>query len=130
MEDLQAQLDIQNAQLLALQTLLGTVLETSSSFSCGCTAELRDESYVLEMEYDEPVTDLRKKSTSLDDIMFVDEKGYGCEHWRGYDCTSAHPSLGYSRSGQHDIISKCPQACGAGISSWAPMPKVPNPTRY
>jgi len=110
---------------LALQTLLGTVLETSSSFSCGCTSD-QEPTVAKETIYERP----QFHSTTKDNIMFVDEKGYGCEHWRGFDCTSAFSRGSYTSSGQHEVIANCPEACGQGVSSWAPMPQLPNPARY
>merc|ERR1712226_450844 len=119
-EDLQNQLDVQNGQLLALQTLLGTVLDTSSSFSCGCAAPTTSRKSLWEET---------RLANRKDDWTFADEKGYGCEQWKDFDCSRAVIEHGYSKSGQQAIKEHCPSACAHGVSGWR-RPPSPAAKRY
>ncbi|CAE8654690.1 unnamed protein product, partial [Polarella glacialis] len=48
-----------------------------------------------------------------DEESFVDEKGYFCDAWIGYDCSkAATEKWSYSQSGQAMLMQKCKLSCG------------------
>ena len=46
-----------------------------------------------------------------DNAYFVDEDGFDCYHWRGYDCSMAVSSWGYTQAGQDALLENCPESC-------------------
>jgi hypothetical protein len=47
----------------------------------------------------------------VDSAGFVDEQGYDCADWVGYDCERAVEEWGYSRAGENAIIANCRASC-------------------
>ena len=50
--------------------------------------------------------------TCADDQAFVDEQGYVCSAWTGYNCDDAVNDYGYTKQGMEDLLSNCPLTCG------------------
>eukprot|EP00040_Diaphanoeca_grandis_P018138 m.95267 g.95267 ORF g.95267 m.95267 type:complete len:155 (+) comp26804_c0_seq4:179-643(+) len=49
-------------------------------------------------------------STEEDNIVFVDEMGYNCSIWDGYDCYQSK-KFGYTVEGALDVIFNCRNTC-------------------
>eukprot|EP00443_Scrippsiella_acuminata_P051060 CAMPEP_0115566616 /NCGR_PEP_ID=MMETSP0271-20121206/103674_1 /TAXON_ID=71861 /ORGANISM="Scrippsiella trochoidea, Strain CCMP3099" /LENGTH=528 /DNA_ID=CAMNT_0003000925 /DNA_START=138 /DNA_END=1721 /DNA_ORIENTATION=- len=52
-----------------------------------------------------------KSDDCLDSLTFVDEGGYICAEWEGFDCTLAVEKYGYSAHGEAEVLSMCLLTC-------------------
>jgi len=48
----------------------------------------------------------------FDQEGFLDEYGYPCSHWKGYDCATANPNAEYTQVGEDAVLQNCRKACG------------------
>ena len=55
---------------------------------------------------------------------FVDEGGFSCDAWEGYDCTTAMEDYGYTAAATAQLVASCPICC-AGSSAIAAAPAPP-----
>mmetsp|Transcript_167195 Transcript_167195/g.537041 ORF Transcript_167195/g.537041 Transcript_167195/m.537041 type:complete len:584 (-) Transcript_167195:26-1777(-) len=51
-------------------------------------------------------------SDCLDSVTFVDEKGFSCASWSGFDCSSAAAAFGYAPRGEAELLRQCRRSCG------------------
>ena len=57
---------------------------------------------------------------------FVDEGGFSCDAWDGYDCTTAMADYGYTVAETQSLIANCPICC-AGSSAVGALASPPSP---
>ena len=55
---------------------------------------------------------------------FVDEGGFSCDAWDGFDCTTAMEDYGYTYAATFQLVASCPICC-AGSSAIAAAPAPP-----
>jgi hypothetical protein len=46
-----------------------------------------------------------------DTLGFVDEQGFTCSGWVGFDCDKAHWKYRYTRVGREELFENCPFSC-------------------
>merc|ERR1711920_106150 len=54
------------------------------------------------------------KSRCSDSAYAIDQKGYKCHHWVGYDCRRAAEDWGYTQAGENYLRQNCAFTCTAG----------------